>query len=431
MGRKQQTIRLNIFLQGHLVGEYVKNPDGSTYFTYDENWVEGGFAISQSFPLITTPYKGDKARSYFENLLPDLNEARELIAAKVHANSSDHFDLLMAIGHDCIGALLFTEQSDINLVKDREPEGKILSNKDIGEIVRNLKSQPLGVDGDIEDFRISLAGVQEKTALLRWKNKWQRPIGVTPTTHIIKPAMKFETGGLDMRTSVHNEYFCMKLCQHLGLNIAEVDLEDFDGELVLIVKRFDRLEKNGIIYRKPQEDMCQALGYFSNKKYQCDGGPSISDLVSILQTSVKRQEDLEQFYKSLIIYFILGAIDGHAKNYSIEYVKEGHQLTPLYDILSIFPALDEKQIRVGKFKMALSVGDKGHYKAKDIRRRHFLETAKKCFISEKRANEIIDEITQLVDDQVWDDIELSKLFDNEIKEQIITGLQILSKKLKA
>jgi len=321
MGRKSKTIKLNVYIQGNLIGIYVKAPDGSTSFTYDPTWVDHGFAISQSLPLVTVPYKGDSAKIYFENLLPDLKEARELIATKIHANSSDHFDLLDAIGHDCVGALLFSKILSANEAKDQPPRGEILSDKKIGNIIRNLKSYPLGMNNDQADFRISLAGVQEKTALLFLKNKWQRPIGTTPTTHILKPAMKFETFGLDMRSSVHNEYFCMKLCKEFNLKVAEVEIKSFDGELALVVKRFDRYEKDGIIYRRPIEDMCQALGYFSNKKYQSDQGPCVSELISILSTSVNREKDLETFFKSLVVFFVMGAIDGHAKNYSIEYVR--------------------------------------------------------------------------------------------------------------
>lgn len=430
MGRKSQTIKLNIYLQGNVVGEYVKTPEGATVFTYDKIWTREGFPISQSLPLITSPYKGDKPRAYFENLLPDLKEVRESIAAKVHANSSDHFDLLMAIGHECVGSLLFTKKKDSERFKDKPPKGTPISNKEIGKIIRNLKSQPLGMDYEIEDFRISLAGVQEKTALLYWENQWQRPTGITPTTHIIKPAMKFETHGLDMRTSVHNEYLCMKLCKEFGLNVANVDIEDFDGELVLVVERFDRLIKKDIIYRKPQEDMCQALGYFSNKKYQSDKGPSVKEFVSVLETSVKRQEDLETLFKSLVVFFAIGAIDGHAKNYSIQYVKEGHQLTPLYDILSIFPTLSEKEIGVGKYKMALSVGNSNHYTAKRVQRKHFIETAKHCQIADERADEIIDEVISAIEKEIWNNIDYSDRFDQRIKDKIVEGIKIVATKLE-
>ena len=175
--------------------------------------------------------------------------------------------------------------------------------------------------------------------------------------------------------------------------------------------------------------MCQALGYFSNRKYQSDNGPSIKEFVSILETSVKRQEDLETLFKSLVVFFAIGAIDGHAKNYSVQYVKEGHQLAPLYDILSIFPALNEKKIGIGKYKMALSVGNSNHYTVKRIHRRHFLETAKYCQITENHANEIIDEVITSINDEVWNNIDYSEHFDQSIKEQIVSGTKIVSQRL--
>jgi len=430
MGRKSQTFKLYIYLQGNLVGEYVRTPDGATLFFYDETWVKEGFPISQSLPLMTKPYKGEEVRAYFDNLLPDLKETRETIAAKVHAKSSGHFDLLMAVGHDCVGALVFADEKNSKKYKDKPPVGTPLTSEKIGEMIRSLSTRPLGIEASIEDFRISLAGVQEKTALLWWDNTWQRPKGMTPTTHIMKAAMKFETHGLNMRTSVHNEYFCMKLCKEFGLKVANVEIQNFDGELVLVVERFDRLLKKNIIYRKPQEDMCQALGYFSNKKYQSDQGPSVKDFVSILETSVRRQEDLETLFKSLVVFFVLGAIDGHAKNYSIEYVREGHQLAPLYDILSLFPALSQKEIAVGKYKMALSLGNSNHYNVSKIHRRHFIETAKECQIAEDRANEIIDEVLALINAEIWNNIDYSEHFDQRIKDQIVSGIKILSQSLK-
>ncbi len=431
MGRKSKTLKLNLYLQGNLVGEYVKTPEGATVFKYDATWVKEGFPISQSLPLVTTPYKSDKARAYFENLLPDLKEIRESIAAKVKANSADHFDLLMAIGNDCVGALLFADPKNDKTFGEKSPSGTPLTSKDIGTLIRNLKTQPLGMVSEVGDFRISLAGVQEKTALLKWDGKWQRPIGTTPTTHILKPSMRFETHGLDMRTSVHNEYFCMKLCKELGLNVAEVDIENFNGELVLVVERFDRFIKEDVIFRKPLEDMCQALGYFSHKKYQSDQGPGVKDFVSILKMSVNRQKDLETLFKSLVIFFVIGAIDGHAKNYSIETTQKGHQLAPLYDILSIFPALTKKEMRLGKYKMALSVGKSNHYTAKRIYRRHFLETAKFCQITEDRANEIMDRVLALINEKIWEKIDYSKYFDRKIKNQIVDGMKIVSPRLYA
>ncbi len=55
---------------------------------------------------------------------------------------------------------------------------------------------------------ISVAGAQEKTALLRIGNDWCIPKGITPTTHIIKlpiGEIRQPNATLDLSQSVDNE----------------------------------------------------------------------------------------------------------------------------------------------------------------------------------------------------------------------------------
>ena len=211
--RKSQT--LDIYFRDRLVGELTKSYSGAITFTYGTEWIKNGFAISQSLPLSEKTHSGDKPRIYFENLLPDLNEVRDLIAQKLKAQSSDAFDILSVIGNDCVGALRFESHGKkveySNKIKSRK-----LTKRELNNIINNLKKFPLGMNDDVEDFRISLAGAQDKTALLRLKTNWHLPIGTTPTTHIIKPAMTYKTDLIDMSSSVHNEYFCMKRAKSFG-----------------------------------------------------------------------------------------------------------------------------------------------------------------------------------------------------------------------
>ncbi|NKC16553.1 MAG: hypothetical protein GKR94_31440 [Gammaproteobacteria bacterium] len=75
--------------------------------------------------------------------------------------------------------------------------------------------------GKDEALRISLAGAQEKTALLHWRGQWHIPHGTTATTHILKPEIGKRPGGMDLSLSVENEYLCMKLLNALGLPAAD------------------------------------------------------------------------------------------------------------------------------------------------------------------------------------------------------------------
>ncbi|MFB2351743.1 HipA domain-containing protein, partial [Priestia megaterium] len=77
---------------------------------------------------------------------------------------------------------------------------------------------PLGIDPE-QDFRISVAGAQEKTALLRHQGQWMRPIGTTPTTHILKPQLgeiPTSSGVIDLSDSVENEHYCLTLLESFG-----------------------------------------------------------------------------------------------------------------------------------------------------------------------------------------------------------------------
>ncbi|UFW71302.1 HipA domain-containing protein [Bradyrhizobium sp. WU425] len=113
--------------------------------------------------------------------------------------------------------------------------------------------------GEDEDFRISIAGAQEKTALLFWKGRWYKPLATTATTHILKPRIDRLPNGLNLSYSVENEFFC-QLTAALGLPSAAIAIEEFEGNRVLVVERFDRRwTGDNRPLHLPQEDCCQAL----------------------------------------------------------------------------------------------------------------------------------------------------------------------------
>jgi serine/threonine-protein kinase HipA len=141
--------------------------------------------VSLSLPLREERYIGAPVTNVFDNLLPDSDTIRRRVAQRVGADGIDAFSLLATLGHDCVGALQFLPEG-----ADPGPAGAIegvpLSDDELAELVANLAEAPLGVGAD-EDFRISIAGAQEKTALLRLDGRWHKPVGTTATTHMLKP----------------------------------------------------------------------------------------------------------------------------------------------------------------------------------------------------------------------------------------------------
>ena len=98
-----------------------------------------------------------------------------------------------------------------------------------------------------DDFRISLAGAQEKDAFLWWNGKWLKPRGATPTTHIFKLPIGLVGGRkADFSTSVDNEWLCLRLFKEYGLPTANAEIVTFGSQRVLVVERFDRaLSRDG------------------------------------------------------------------------------------------------------------------------------------------------------------------------------------------
>jgi serine/threonine-protein kinase HipA len=289
-----------------------------------------------------------------------------------------------------------------------------------------------------DNFRISIAGAQEKTAFLRHKGRWCRPSGSTPTTHIFKlPLGLVGNMQADMTSSVENEWLCAKILAAYGLPVANCDIGQFGSQKVLVVERFDRqLHSSGKYWlRLVQEDFCQATATPSALKYERDGGPGMLEIAKILRGSVNRDADLACLLKAQLLFWMLAASDGHAKNFSIRLLKQGrYQLTPLYDVLSIWPIMGNraKQISWHNARLAMSIrGKNKHYLMKDIQRRHFSETAARCGLGET-AEPLIKEILAATP-KVIESIqaEMPKGFPQHVLDTILKGLSDSAGRLEA
>jgi serine/threonine-protein kinase HipA len=241
----------------------------------------------------------------------------------------------------------------------------------------------LGLADEDADLRISIAGAQEKTALLQMDGQWYLPRGATPTTHTLKLPLG-PIGGmkLEMRHSVENEWLCAQILAAYGLPVAACEPLVFEDMKVLAVERFDRAwwvapQRDKRLVRLPQEDLCQAKGLPPTAKYEVDGGPGIDAIFQLLEGSMTREQDRRVFFQAQVLFWMLCETDGHAKNFSL-FIRPGgrYQLTPLYDVLSAYPVLGEGPSKISphKARLAMAVRTKNaHWKMKDILRRHWLE----------------------------------------------------------
>ena len=337
MGRKRSHKPLNVFLNGRLVGQILRGRAGEISFAYSEDWLgwEHRLPVLLSLPLSSDRYVGAQVLSVLENLLPDNERARNRIAVQVGAAGTDAFSLLYEIGRDCIGALQFLRDGEAPTSADR-PSGEPQTEAQIATILTNIDENPLGIRRD-HDFRISVAGAQHKTALLCHGGQWIKPTGTTPTTHIVKPQIGRLPNGMDLSNSVENEYFCIELIKAFGLRTAKTEIATFGTQRALVVERFDRRwTRDGRLIRLPHEDCCQALSVPPTRKYQNEGGPGIVEIMDLLRGSDEQSMDRSDFLKANILFWLIGATDGHAKNFSLCIFPGGRfKMAPLYDVLTV------------------------------------------------------------------------------------------------
>ncbi len=406
MGRKRKSSHLNVYVGSSRVGTYARAANGSTSFRYDPEWLssERAFPVSLSMPLSDRVWSGGIANSFFEGLLPDNRIVREKIAAREHADSAGAFDLLAVIGRDCVGALRLVPEGS----EPGDPTNmtyRPVHDREIATRIAALGTSPLGLSADDEDFRISIAGIQEKTAFLRINSQWQIPHGLTPTSHIFKPAIKEGPSGADFSDTPWNEWLCLALCRAFGLETANAEVLLFDGKPVLVVERFDRRWLDGVLYRLPQEDICQAQGVPPTRKYQSDGGPGIRNVLELLNGAVDPHHDRLTFMKAQIVFWLLAAIDGHAKNFSIFLTPGGYNLTPLYDVMSAAPY---PELSAHKIKLAMAVGENRHYRLKEILPRHFYQTGQKAGLRNHHVDDIFSGLAAHLNDAVTAVVSLAK-----------------------
>lgn len=402
MGRRSHTQRLNIWMNGIPVGYWESTRQGER-FGYFDDWLadEQARPISLSLPFLpgNAPYQGPLVTDYFDNLLPDNDAIRRRLAQRHQAAGIDAFNLLARLGRDCVGAIQLLPDdeapSDVH-----EINGKVLNTAQIAQRLRGITSpRAPGQHDHEEDLRLSIAGAQEKTALLRHRGRWLLPQGSTPTTHIFKlPLGLVGHMQADMRTSVENEWLCARIMAAYGIPIAGCEIEQFEDQKALVVERFDRTRSTdgSWIIRLPQEDMCQATGTSPLRKYQSDGGPGIARIMALLLGSDHAERDRKTFFKTQIIFWVLAASDGHGKNFSIAHLPGGrYRATPVYDVLSAHPVIGTGKNRISPRKARLAMAVRGsthHYLIAKIQRRHWIAQAQQVGLGALAAEQSIVEV---------------------------------------
>jgi len=329
----------DIYLYDEHVGRLVPRGEG-VQFTYNERALANDKlpGISLSMPKRGAVYGGKVARAFFRNLLPE-GAYRRLIVEAAGGSDNDS-SLLGAIGGECPGAIAIWPEHQA-LPDTQQYEG--LSHDDFTRLFD--ATNPMAIASATRRARLSLAGVQEKTALFRGDDgQWFRPINGAVTSHILKQAPATYPELLE------NELFCMRLAAEATLPVARVGLP-MPNVRVLCAERFDRVSPIGVANahhprsKLHQEDFCQVLSVLPTRKYEDEGGPGLKACAKVVHDlSALAIEDIARLLRWVAFNYLVGNEDAHAKNLALLYGADGPRLAPHYDIVSteVYPHLERK-----------------------------------------------------------------------------------------
>lgn len=336
---------LNVWLRGELVAQIDDQRDlPLRYVGATLNEKRGQPVLSCSLPVSNRP---TKAKAFFDGVLPE-GIFRSALASKANVVANDTFGLVAHYGRDILGAVVVdvADRSD-----DRTPGVVDLSKGELADEVANLPERPLGV---YDDSELSIPGLQNKMLLVRTDTGWARPIHGTPSTHILKLDSQAHPG------VVASEVDAMTLAKAVNLTTVGVQLETLASVACIIVERFDRItDDHGQTERIHQEDICQALGYPPERKYELPGrgggtggGPEFADVAALLDRhALSPVDELDKLAQTAVFTALIGNNDAHGKNLALLHRDDSSvSLAPLYDTVptTLFPKL--------KYEAAMTIG---------------------------------------------------------------------------
>ena len=350
---------LSVVMSGRLAGSATVDGAGASTrvgFVYDLDYLHSPAPTPLSVSVPLEPGRHEIG-AWMEGLLSDNPAVRDRWQVEHQTPTTRAVDLLASpVGRDCPGAVQFCPTEDTDAMLARSGGLRKLSERRVATMIARLRKDEAAWSLGDGDAAFSLGGAQAKTALRHDQGQWLLPYGASPTTHILKPGVaRFPDTDII-------EHISQRAASLLGIDAAETQCVSVGGQRALLVTRYDRLPVGAGEYRRiHQEDVGQALGVPSARKYQRDGGPNVAEVAGLLWASSSHPEtDVRLFRDALIYNWLIVGTDAHTKNYGL--LLDGHEarLAPLYDVCSILPYRDEiargKVMGVRQLKLAMKIG---------------------------------------------------------------------------
>lgn len=229
----------------------------------------------------------------------------------IDVGSVDELTYLLASSSDRIGALDFQASSTTFTPR----LGASASLEELLNVAERVE-QGIPITPELERavfHGTSLGGARPKAAI---------------ETNDARFIAKFSSSS-DVTNMVKAEFVTMRLAKLLGLNVAEVHLEQAAGKDVLLVRRFDRAKTSTGWTRRPMvsaltlQGLDEMMGRYA----------SYQDFAEIIRARFTEPKNtLRELYGRLIYNVLCGNTDDHARNHAAFWDGASLTLTPAYDI---------------------------------------------------------------------------------------------------
>lgn len=337
---------IDILLQNSKIATF-KQDKGTFLLDYSDFDLKN--SISLSLPNSQRFYTWEhRFAPYFETFLPEgyLFEIFKNILTKEYGYIDDYL-MFSILSPNIISRVEFKSSS-----KRSE-----FSPFDIDEILNNDTQDTFSRLIDTFLDKNAISGVQPKSvAIVKDKD----------SVHLKEYIVK--TWGDEFPYLAENEYFSLKAVQKAGVVIPNIKLSKNKRFLLVENFIFEGDEVLGF------EEILSLMGKNTNNKYQ-GSYEQISKI--ILQFSTNKTKSMQQFFKTVVMSYLLKNGDAHLKNFGLTFSKDFKTIrfAPAYDIVTT-------TAYIFKDKPALSLDGKKIWHSKDT----LLSFGQKyCLLSKKES----------------------------------------------
>lgn len=317
------TKNLDVYVDGQMVGRLTEE-GAAGVFSYLPG-IDPDKLVSLPMPVRLQSYVYPRGvHPIFQMNLPE-GYRKDLLREAVgpHADMSD-IGLLELTGANGIGRVqVVPEGLGLASAKDVEDMASVLASADSRDSLLGLLRT---------DISQGVSGVMPKSfAVERVPNLREQDKVTTQTPNYI-----LKTGSAELPWIAINEYLCLEVARHAGLEVPETRLSN-DGQ-VLAVKRFDRSPDGSMI---AFEDFCSLAGLLPVDKY--NGGPSgggsleaVARIIKLRVPPEHQQEDMARLFTLHLVNYALKNGDAHLKNFALLYTAHNNaRFAPAFDIVTV------------------------------------------------------------------------------------------------